>query len=979
MHEHSLNGIVHVLAALAIQAGDRREEAAVRAAEYLSAALGLRETDPSFGLLRDLLDVYADTNDPVVAERGAASVCAKLEPVLSPEEKQSFLLHALHACRGWPDPAGQSDAMLERSAELLRIPAEEWSEWRHFVVAGLDEPDTKYCRRFRRMGWKAEALVFHGKWTSRYYIRALRGEMTLDENPVERERFYALETGAILRDAGGQAVYLCEIQKAFSGGDETSPIRFEAENLQMLYGGGGAGIRNFSFRETGGRLVGVMGGSGVGKSTLIDVLNGSLKPQSGRVLLNGIDLYGGTKAPAGAIGFVPQDDLLFEELTVRENLDYNARLCLPGLGQSERRDRVNRMLRELHQDETADLKVGSPLDKKISGGQRKRLNVALELIREPAVLFVDEPTSGLSSADSDVVMGLLKEQAAKGRLVIAIVHQPSSNLFRQFDALWILDRGGFPIYTGHPLEALKHLRETAHLAGADRGACPECGNVSPEQIFAVVEAKAIDSDGRFSRDRKHSPQFWHEAWIKTLSNRSGSAHSEDNGSGEAYRPPEREQPRWLRQFRVFAARTCKSRMANRAYVALNAFEPPILSFLTAWLCRAAPNGTYALGDNPYLHVYFFMAVIVAIFLGLSVSAEEIVRDQRVLKRERFLRLSWSAYSAAKLAHVGFLSLLQAGTCAAVGVWVLEIPELFAKLWAILFSAGAFGAFLGLNVSARSRNAVTVYVLLPLLLLPQMLLGGLIVAYDDLRSNAAPNAYPPVICELAASRWAFEALATEQFSANAYQRHFMDIDAELSRLDYCANEWIPAIAGRIDASFLDAVSAHRRIELLRLAANELRELEREGGPPGLSDDAARLEPPARDGLDGLKTALREYARRLQEDRLAAQRRRNEVHRLLLETRGEKELAAMVKRHTNRRIADLVRNRLQLAAIRERGGKLVRESDPIFQVPRSSWGRAPFMAGQKKIGTFILKTFSFNLAVLWAMNGILAAWLATCRRK
>jgi ABC transport system ATP-binding/permease protein len=207
---------------------------------------------------------------------------------------------------------------------------------------------------------------------------------------------------------------------------------------------------------------------------------------------------------------VPQDDLLFEDLTVRENLDYNARLCLAELSDDRAPGARPPDARELHQEEIADLKVGDPLAKTISGGQRKRLNIALELIREPSVLFVDEPTSGLSSADSDVVMGLLKAQAARGRLVIVIIHQPSSNLFRQFDALWILDKGGVPIYMGHPLEAARHFREAAHLAGADRGVCPECGNVHPEQIFSIIESKAIDADGRFTRERRFPPEFWHE-------------------------------------------------------------------------------------------------------------------------------------------------------------------------------------------------------------------------------------------------------------------------------------------------------------------------------------------------------------------------------------------------------------------------------------------------------------------------------------
>jgi ABC-type multidrug transport system ATPase subunit len=185
-----------------------------------------------------------------------------------------------------------------------------------------------------------------------------------------------------------------------------------------------------------------MGGSGAGKSTLLGILNGQRRPDRGRVLVSGIDLHKEPERLEGVIGYVPQDDLLFEDLSVFDNLYFSACLSLANLNAAERTRRVDAVLTELNQIEIRDLKVGTPLNKTISGGQRKRLNIALELIREPSILFVDEPTSGLSSADSENVMGLLKAQAAKGRLVIAVIHQPFSRIFKMFDTLWVLDSRG---------------------------------------------------------------------------------------------------------------------------------------------------------------------------------------------------------------------------------------------------------------------------------------------------------------------------------------------------------------------------------------------------------------------------------------------------------------------------------------------------------------------------------------------------------
>src|SRR3972149_4173186 len=155
---------------------------------------------------------------------------------------------------------------------------------------------------------------------------------------------------------------------------------------------------------------------------------------------------------------IPQDDLLIEELTVFQNLFYNAKLCFDNLTDFEITERVNAVLSDLGLFEARNLKVGSPLEKTISGGQRKRLNIALELIREPSVLFVDEPTSGLSSRDSENIMDLLKELALKDKLVFIVIHQPSSDIFKMFDKLLVLETGAYPIYYGHPLQSLIYFK-----------------------------------------------------------------------------------------------------------------------------------------------------------------------------------------------------------------------------------------------------------------------------------------------------------------------------------------------------------------------------------------------------------------------------------------------------------------------------------------------------------------------------------------
>jgi len=246
-----------------------------------------------------------------------------------------------------------------------------------------------------------------------------------------------------------------------------------------------------------------MGGSGAGKSTLLNVLNGNERPSQGTVQINGISIHTEKKKIEGVIGYIPQDDLLVEELTVQENLFFAAKLCFKDKTDQELKELSKQTLDSLGLHEVRNLSVGSPLDKSISGGQRKRLNIGLELLREPSVLFVDEPTSGLSSRDSENIMDLLKELSLKGKMIFVVIHQPSEDIFKMFDKLILLDVGGYQIYYGNPVEAISYFRKIINMVNSKSSA-------NPEQIFNIIESKVVNEYGNFTNQRKTTPEEWYD-------------------------------------------------------------------------------------------------------------------------------------------------------------------------------------------------------------------------------------------------------------------------------------------------------------------------------------------------------------------------------------------------------------------------------------------------------------------------------------
>lgn len=269
-----------------------------------------------------------------------------------------------------------------------------------------------------------------------------KGETPLNYNGtnIYADLTYNFEPGSFLTIVNLKKVFYSEILLRFM--DIEQGVSLCASEIKYRFPKASVGIEPFSFKAHSGELVGIMGISGSGKSTLLNLLNGTLPLKSGDIFINGWSLINHKEKLDGLIGHVPQDDLIIEELTVFQNLYYNAKMCFGQLSEEEIIQKVNQELEALDIFEIKDLPAGNPLNKFISGGQRKRLNIALETIRKPSILFIDEPTSGLSSSDSEKIIDLLKTLTFSGKLLFINIHQPSSSIFKNLDKLLVLDKGG---------------------------------------------------------------------------------------------------------------------------------------------------------------------------------------------------------------------------------------------------------------------------------------------------------------------------------------------------------------------------------------------------------------------------------------------------------------------------------------------------------------------------------------------------------
>lgn len=822
------------------------------------------------------------------------------------------------------------------------------------------------------------AILYLASTDSFFFKYVGHTDVYLNSVPQKPNNINALAIGSLIRWGHADPVYYGDILGVFKKIDSSTRTSFEAVNISFQFKNGRLGLRDVNLSEESGNLVALMGASGAGKSTLLHVLNGTEKPSAGKVLINGIDIHKEPKKIEGVIGFVPQDDLLIEDLTVYQNLYFAAKLCFSHLSEMAVHKLVMRTLEDLGLMETKDLKVGSPLRKTISGGQRKRLNIGLELLREPAVLFCDEPTSGLSSRDSENIIDLLKELSLKGKLVFTVIHQPSSDIFKMFDKLVILDTGGYQIYYGNPVDAVSYFKQNINLINSEEGECVRCGNVNPEQIFNIIETKVINEYGNFTSERKFTPEQWNQNYLQKIKPSQVERSNETPHSTLSI-------PTWLKQTKLFSARDLLSKLSNQQYMVINLLEAPLLAFILAFIVRYYNiddpfKAGYIFSKNLNMPAYLFMSVIVALFMGLTVSAEEIIRDRKILKREAFLHLSRSSYIISKIGILFMISAIQTGLFVAIGNYILDIHGMFFTHWMILFTASCFANLLGLNISSAFNSAVTIYILIPVLLIPQLILSGVVVKFDKLNPVIGNTATVPFVGDLMASRWAFEAAMVAQYKDNKYERQFYHWDKQMSESDYKKIYYIPALETKLGFVHMNLSNAEPGIRSqvesdFTLLRNEIsRELASVKKTDFSSLDKFRVDAfdssAYQETLQFLEAMKKYYVTRYNK---ADKEKEKYIASLTATVETEKEFEHLRQSYQNEAILELVKNMAETNRIIEKDGRLIQKFYPIYKDPDPDHMvdfDAQFYMPSKHFLNQNIDTLYFNVGVIWSMTLVLA---------
>jgi ABC-type multidrug transport system ATPase subunit/ABC-type multidrug transport system permease subunit len=477
-------------------------------------------------------------------------------------------------------------------------------------------------------------------------------------------------------------------------------------------------LQELSLSIEPGELVAIAGGSGAGKTTLLEILAGLQPPSSGEVQHDGV-VRGARASTDSRIGYVPQDDIIHLEMPLRRTLRYAARLRLPAGTSAAEADRiVEETMADLDLADRAEVPVRA-----LSGGQRKRASIAVELLTRPRVFFLDEPTSGLDPSTAAEVMRLLRRLSQRGVAIVLTTHEPAG--IDQCDRVVFLARDGHLAFTGSPTAARRYF--------------------GVEDLAEVYDRLAGE----------HTPQIWAKRFADSRAN--SKARPSVAIPPIAATRSDVKRTGVVRQWWLLTRRNVDVLIRNRLTLAILLGSPVLVTAMMATLFQRGAFDPHSAADVGPAQIVFWIAFD-GFFFGLTYGLLQIVGEMAVFRRERLAGLSVGAYVASKvtalLPVLAGVSAVLLGALRALGRLPAVGWDVYASLFVTVVIEATSALALGLLASAAVSNAAQAALALPMLCFPQVLFGGAIVPVDQM---ATPGRLMSLVLS---NRHAFEALGRD---------------------------------------------------------------------------------------------------------------------------------------------------------------------------------------------------------------------------
>ncbi len=605
------------------------------------------------------------------------------------------------------------------------------------------------------------------KTNGRYLlIRSDKQELFINSQKCKLGKTYCADYNSVVRVENLRQFTYTELNNLFISRDDIKSFKLDVINLSLKIKDKTI-LQPVNFSAQSGELVAIIGKSGSGKTSLLSSLAG-IKQASGQYYIR---KNNSNFQPESS--YVNQENVFINSFTVEEHLQ--DRLNFLQIPSSEHKKKI---LMALENTELSEHRQKIAIDKdgkfsQLSGGQQKRLNIALSLLQNPELILMDEPASGLSSTEAYRLFALLKTLSLDNKIVICSVHQADISIFNMFDKVIILSPDGRQVFTGKPYEAAEYFRKIDNRV--DKQSIYNA-DYKPGIILEIIEKHQLDTD--YSNKSDELLQ---------------AAESESNYKKDNKILQQIKSKQNIKQsLSSYLIREWKSILKTPVRTLSFLAIPALLAFILSFLSRYSPGEDYSYYYNPNIPALIIMILTTAFFVGIISTGHEFIDMRKYINSEiRIINKSFS-YISSKIIKSLVLSILQSLIISLITVYISGFSDhflvFFLFIWAMCFT----GSVSGLLLSSILKNVSLVYLIVPLLVIPQMLFSGALIDFRHLNNSIRNDKYVPIVASFIPLRWSAEAVMIDLFKNNKYETNLFVDNVNLHEAAYYLNIFIPIL-------------------------------------------------------------------------------------------------------------------------------------------------------------------------------------------
>lgn len=936
-----------------------------------------------------------------------SSICKKLNDELSEEDRMILFLSFIELIKLDKKIAPEELAFVELLSTEIHISRPDYQNSLLFVLC--NSTDQEFNNSFLIMAGeeKESSDELEGSWieenrpqtrenTARMIIHEMEGEFLalrfqsihfiairyfgnqpyqLNRKKITPDKFFILSHYDQIRLKNEQKVSYQEVFGEFQKENQHTYLKLVGKDVVITHRKSNTRFAPFNFSEDPGNLVAILCNTESESHILSQALTGQIPFHKGGIYLNGYHIFSHKYQIHKLIGFVPSVPVYDEKLCIYDIFYFNARLTFPNISAEKVRKLTDDTIHYLNLSELQKI----PINKINSGIQENYLkvliNLGIEIIRDPFCFVLDLPFDKLNTSQTDELSNILKALCAKGKIVFCTVINPSTGFLKKTDRTWIFDTGGYIIYRGPTNEMLNYFKSFKTNISAEEDFCPYCGNINTEQLYSLIQAKSIDEQGRFTLQRKTSPQEFYKIYLEKIDHKNIPRESKKVIPSFSSIIPDIDV-----QFYEYLKKLLKIQISELPQRLLLFTIPPVVAFITAIILRTDWSSGFVLAQHKNLPLLFFLNIIGCLTIGIISGIYNTTTEKSQILHDQFKNFSFFSFLNAKLLVLLPTTIINSALFTVVSNSITQIKGLFLSHWAVYFSIMAFGCISGLFIGYLHLKTRQLVIAITIIIGLNAFLSGYLVPFNSLPKQITSADYAPALSEIIPSRWAFEALMVDQIKENNYEKKFYSLEQTISDAQFKVNYLIPKLQEKV-TYLQEPKNQKTKKDYLSLIYNELSSISKRYPDifPFEYLDSIKIDHVENNVLPELEGYLTYLQIQFYEKHKEFTNKMVRLKKFYQDSLGAANFKKFMNENFNGNLLGFVQNQSSNASYLESGNSIIQLNDAIYRLPTNNYGRAHFFSPQKFMNGYYYETLYFNLVAIWIVMSFIYISILTLRSK